>query len=172
MTQIKYTVSSPKVEQYDGREPFCPAPHCQFTMPPPTKGIPIVLGCSGSSAHDSSACAKMPTTPGTGSYFSPIASLPLCPCVHGFVRPSRLPTTLFAKILPGLADVNDIVHSFIHPSHKFVSNNNYYQVLIWLLRKPHQTSITSSIFPSLNLTFFLSIDSVVVPLPLRAVVQG
>ena len=46
-----------------------------------------------------------------------------------------------------LADITDATYLFIHSFHKFVLNNRYCQALIWMLRKPHQTSITSSIFP-------------------------
>lgn len=119
------------------------------------------LQCASKDAHN----------PGHRLLFLPHcfpASVPLRAWFHLPVTPAHNPV----KILPVLANINDLIHSFIHSSHKFVSNNNCYQALIWLLRKPHQTSITSSIFPSLNLTFFLSIDGVIVPLPLRALVQG
>ena len=56
-------------------------------------------------------------------------------------------TPLFMKILPMLADITDATYLFIHSFHKFVLNNSYCQALIWMLRKPCQTSTTSSIFP-------------------------
>ena len=45
-----------------------------------------------------------------------------------------------------LADITDATYLFMHSLHKFVLNNRYCQALIWMLRKPHRTSITSSIF--------------------------
>lgn len=83
-------------------------------------------------------------SPSPGSYVLSHC-LPTSVPLHTWLCTSFTP--LFMKILPMLADITDATYLFIHSFHKFVLNNSYCQALNWMLRKPCQTSTTSSIFP-------------------------
>lgn len=171
VTQLKHTISSPIVEQILWK---------RISLPCTSLPIHCAPACEGHSRNSPRLwgtfpqlkwCAKEARNP-----LSRLCVYP--PPLFSCLRASAHMILSTCNTCPQLclwrscqcwqALMTPLIHSFIHST-----NLPWTIIIAWhwsgCWEKTHQISIISSIFPSLNLTCFLSIDSVVFLLPLRAI---
>lgn len=113
------------------------------------KSTPIFLHCLSTASHNSSAWAGVYKSPCVGSHVSPHGF----PISGAFAHMALSVTPVHTSVYKDSARVwghqwcHLFLYSFICSFHKLVLNTSYCQALIWVLRKLHQTSISSAIFP-------------------------